>query len=226
MEKFKRFAVYYAPEAGPFADATAQWLGWDPVTGTEMAQPELGVDLAALTADPRKYGFHGTIKPPFRLADGVDAATLGTAVAALARSLSPVQMPGLQFLSLAGFLALVPTGDTAALSALAATVVTVLDPLRAPLTAAERARRRPDRLTPRQCDLLDHYGYPYVLEEFQFHLTLTGALPACDLAATRAALAPHLLPLLPEPFLIRDLCLCGEGEDGLFRILHRYVLTG
>ena len=224
MEKFKRFAVYYAPEAGRFADATAQWLGWDPVTGTEVAQPELGVDLAALTADPRTYGFHGTIKPPFRLADGVDGATLGTAVAALARSLSPVQMQGLQFLALAGFLALVPTGDTAALSALAATVVTVLDPLRAPLTAAERARRRPDRLTPRQCDLLDRYGYPYVLEEFQFHLTLSGPLTAaqhallCPLAT--ACLAPHL----PQPFAVSALCLFGEAVDGRFHLIHRYPL--
>lgn len=224
MEKFKRFAVYYAPEAGRFADATAQWLGWDPVTGTEVSQPDLGVDLAALTADPRKYGFHGTIKPPFRLADGVDAATLGTAVAALARTLAPVQMQGLQFLALAGFLALVPTGDTAALSALAATVVTVLDPLRAPLTAAERARRRPDRLTPRQCDLLDHYGYPYVLEEFQFHLTLSGPLTAaqhallCPLAT--ACLAPHL----HQPFAVSALCLFGEAVEGRFHLIHRYPL--
>lgn len=225
----QRYAVYYAPEAGPLADFTAGWLGWDMAQGVEpprRAIPGLPGDAESLTADARKYGFHGTIKAPFRLHGGCTEGALRGACAQMARSLAPVALQGLSLQALGGFLALVPAGNTPALSRLAKQVVLALETFRAPLTPAEITRRRPDSLTSHQRDLLTRYGYPYVLEEFQFHLTLTGALPARDLDATRAALAPHLLPLLPEPFLIRDLCLCGEGEDGLFRILHRYVLTG
>jgi hypothetical protein len=63
MDKMKRYAIYYAPEAGPFATAAAKWLGWDPELGAVVTQPEVGVDLVDLTNDPRKYGFHGSKRP-------------------------------------------------------------------------------------------------------------------------------------------------------------------
>lgn len=225
MEKMKRYAVYYAPEAGTFAQAAASWLGWDPATGRAVAQPELGLDLAGMTADPRQYGFHGTIKPPFRLAQGVSPADLGAAVGQLAQTLRAVVMPGLQMLELEGFLALVPQGDTAALGDLAARVVAELDPLRAPLTEAEVARRRPDRLTPRQRELLALYGYPYVMEEFRFHLTLSSHLSPADHAALLPLAAAHFAPHLPQPFCMDALTLFGEAEDGRFHSLHRYALA-
>ena len=224
MNSFKRYAVYYAPAPGNFAQAAAEWLGWDPARGTEVTQPPFRPDMAAPTADPRKYGFHGTIKPPFRLAQGVDAARLADAVAALACSLQPQHMPGLQFLSLEGFLALVPKGDQTALTRLAAIVVETLDPLRATLTEAEVARRRPDRLTPRQRALLDQFGYPYVMEEFQFHLTLSGPLTETDHAALRPLAEAHFTPHLPQPFVLDALSLFGEALDGRFHLLHRYPL--
>jgi putative phosphonate metabolism protein len=225
----KRYAVYYTPPPGLFADFTASWLGWDAAHGLAPARPKvdgLPGDLEILTEAARKYGFHGTIKAPFRLHGGCTGGVLQVACEKLAKTLAPVQLDGLSLAGLDRFLALVPTGETASLSALATAVVQGLDVFRAPLTEPEIAKRRPDRLTPRQRDYLSTYGYPYVLEEFQFHLTLTGALSAPDLAKTKAALTPHLMPLLPKPFIINDLCLCGEGDDGMFRVLHRYALTG
>jgi Protein of unknown function (DUF1045) len=94
------------------------------------------------------------------------------------------------------------------------------------LTPAEIARRRPETLTPRQRALLDVWGYPYVMEEFQFHLTLTGPLSAADLATTAEALAPHLLPILPRPFALQEFCLCGEDDGGMFHIIRRYAFSG
>ena len=223
MMQMQRYAVYYAPRDGEFSAAAAAWLGWDAVAGRAVAQPDVP-GIVTLTADPRKYGFHGTLKPPFRLAEGVRVEDLTEAVAALAGRLSPVEMPGLHLADLDGFLALIPVGDTGALLDLAAKVVVDLDPLRAPLTAAEIARRRPDSLTPRQRDLLASYGYPYVLEEFQFHLTLTGRLQDPEAAALRAAATRHFDGLLPQPFRLEDLCLFGEDQDGRFHLLHRYPL--
>ncbi|WP_054007340.1 DUF1045 domain-containing protein [Cypionkella psychrotolerans] len=226
MDQMKRFAIYYAPEPGAFADAAAAWLGWDLALGAPVPQsaPDLPRPLAEVTAEPRKYGFHGTLKPPFRLAEGTSAEDLAQATARLAASLAPLKMPGLQMANLEGFLALTPLGDTSALQSLAAEVVRSLDPYRAALTPAEIARRRPERLTPRQRDLLATYGYPYVMEQFQFHLTLSGPLDEDETAVTNAT-ANHFAGLIPQPFHIHDICLCGEDAMGRFHLLHRYALS-
>lgn len=227
MPEFTRYAVYYAPEPGPLADFMAGWLGWDPAAGTERARPAvpgLQADIPALTAEAHKYGFHGTLKPPFRLAEGRDEAALIAAVDALGRTLAPVEMPALALRRIGRFLALTPGGDTADLAALAARVVEALDPFRAPMTAADRARRHPERLTPAQVALLDRWGYPYVMDEFRFHLTLTGKLSEPEAEAVREALAPLLAPLLPVPFRIASLCIFGEAADGRFHLVHRAPL--
>lgn len=222
----KRLAIYYAPPPGDFADRANAWLGRDAATGQALAQPDLGLPAAQITRDPRRYGFHGTIKPPFRLAPGRDAAELADALDRLAAGLAPVTLAGLQLASLGGFLALIPEGDATALVALAAKLVADLDPFRAPMTPEDRARRRPETLTPRQRELLDQWGYPYVMDQFQFHLTLTDRLDP-DMA-TRAipALSAHFAPVLPRPFPITEICLFGEPEDGDFRLISRHALRG
>lgn len=221
MENFKRYAVYYAPPAGAFAQAAAAWLGWDAELGQELTPPDLGLPAAQITQDPRKYGFHGTLKPPFRLSEGVDFDALHAAMQNLAAKLQPVTLPGLQLRSLGGFIALIPKGDSSALQALAAEVVKALDDLRAPLNAAEIAKRRPERLTPRQKELLDLWGYPYVMEEFRFHLTLTDKNAPPE---AQAILNEYFTSILPQPFEIKDLCLFGEAENGRFHLIHRYPL--
>ena len=225
----KRYAVYFAPRPGAFATRAMGWLGRDAETGAALPQPDLpGLPLPAaqITKDPRRYGFHGTIRAPFRLAEAVRPGDISETVAAIAASHGPVTCDGLRLENLHGFLALTPVGDETALLALAATVVEATDPLRAPLTSAEIARRRPESLTPRQRELLNLWGYPYVMEEFRFHLTLTDRLQADQAGATADVLKAHFAPVLPQPFVIEDLCLFGEDAQGFFRLLHRYALIG
>jgi putative phosphonate metabolism protein len=226
MDQMQRFAVYYAPRPGAFALCANAWLGWDPTTGQTLGQPDVpGIpDPAAITADPRRYGFHGTIRAPFRLAKGVTPDTAAATVAALAARLAPVTCDGLRLENLHGFLALTPEGCEAALLDLGASVVEGTEPLRAPLTEEDIARRCPETLSSRQRDLLHRWGYPFVLEEFRFHLTLTDRLS--DPAPVIAALSAHFAPVLPRPFVIEDLCLFGEDAAGRFHLLHRYALTG
>ena len=98
MDMFNRYAVYAAPQPGPLADFAARWLGWDPVAGEAVAHPEvsgLPRPVEALTASPRKYGFHCTLKPPFRLADGSSRAALEADLADLAATLPAVVLDGL-----------------------------------------------------------------------------------------------------------------------------------
>ena len=108
---------------------------------------------------------------------------------------------------------------------LAARVVQGLEAFRAPLTPEDIARRRPETLTPRQRELLTAYGYPYVMEEFQFHLTLSDRLIGPQVPAFEAAAQIHFAGLLPQPFEFEDLCLFGEDPSGQFHLLHRYPLS-
>lgn len=227
MAKFKRYAIYDAPRAGAYADRVASWLGWDAATGSSV--PFSGPDVLPaaqedLTRSPRKYGFHGTLKPPFRLAVGVTQGDLSARLAAVAHSLTQITCPGLHLQDRDGFLALVPTGNHSGVSALADQVVRRFDDLRAPLTKAEIARRDPARLTPRQRQLLMEWGYPYVLDQFQFHLTLTNMLPKAQSSALAGPLADWLAPVLPQPFHISDLCLFAEDTEGRFHLLERHPL--
>lgn len=228
MDGYTRYAIYAAPE-GALWDWGSQWLGWDARLGMMRLHPDvegLPRPVAEITATPRKYGLHATVKPPFRLAEGTAASDLHWAVSAQALRLSPVPVPGLRLHRIGGFLALVPDGDEGTLRTLAAQVVDSLDAFRAPPTPEDIARRNPDRLTERQRNYLNRWGYPYVMEEFFFHITLTGDLPADEGAAVEAALAPVLAPLLPRPYIVDSLCLFGEGAEGRFHLLHRYPLSG
>ncbi|MEO0912104.1 MAG: DUF1045 domain-containing protein [Pseudomonadota bacterium] len=228
---FTRYAVFYTPPPGSaLCQFGASWLGWDSAAGQVAPHPSLdGVDVAGLTETPRPYGFHGTLKPPFRLAEGATEEELRLALADLAGTLAPVSLPGMSVQNLSGFVALRPEGDAdalAALGALAGATVQRLDAFRAPLNAAELAKRRRVPLTERQEAYLDAWGYPYVLEEFRYHMTLSGHVSAEEAAALIAVITPLVVPTLPQPFLLDALTLLGEGEDGRFRQLHRYALTG
>ena len=229
MDGFTRYALYYAPLAGPLADFGAAWLGWDPRSGRRVAHPALPglpLPIAEITRTPRKYGFHGTLKPPFQLKPGFDVAELHNATEALAASLAPVLIDGLKLSRIDSFLALVPEGDTMQLALLAARVVEALDGFRAAPEEDELARRREPGLTARQEVLLQQWGYPYVMEEFRFHLSLSGKLPEPQADAISERLRPVIEPLLPSPLRIREICLFGEGQDGRFHHLHRYTLSG
>jgi hypothetical protein len=182
-----RFAIYAVPGTGLAGAAGArlreraeQWLGrsaWpDPVTpGVPAGWTREAVD--AMTVNARRYGFHATLKAPFRLADGRTAGELDAALARFAARRAGVVVPRPRLALLDGFYALVPGTGAAELHALADAVVTSFDRFRAPATEAELARREPASLTPRQRELLEAWGYPYVLDEFRFHLTLTDRIP-------------------------------------------------
>ena len=219
MERIQRYAVYYAPRGGSFAEHTLRWLSGS------VDLPGLPRPATEITVEPRRYGFHGTLRAPFRLADDVSETAVRDTVAGLAARLAPVHCDGLRLVNLHRFLALVPLGNEAALPELAAAVVAGTDALRAPLSEAEIARRRPEHLSPRQRSLLDIWGYPFVMEEFRFHLTLTDRLPDAEATVVAGLLQGYLAPVMPAPFLIEDLCLFGEDAGGTFHLLHRYALA-
>ncbi len=222
---FQRYAVYYTPE-GALAECGAAWLGWDLARGVCVDHPDIpGLDAAKLTDTPRRYGLHGTIKPPFFLAPGTTLKMLGDALEALCTDLAPLRMDRFDVTTLGGFVALTPEGDVKPLSTLAARVVTDLDPFRAPPSQDELARRRARSLSPSQERNLERWGYPYVMEDFRFHITLTGRIKQAPEPVAQA-LQDHFGPHLPRPFPIDSLTLTGQDEDGMFHEIHRFSLTG
>ncbi|MEM9707223.1 MAG: DUF1045 domain-containing protein [Pseudomonadota bacterium] len=225
MSNFRRYAIYYLPDDAALAAFGAHWLGWDVTRAASANQPETDVPLREFTENPRKYGFHGTLKPPFFLADGRSADDLVAAVEALAASVPAFEVAGLEVAELGSLLALIPTEKSEALSNLAARLVQELDAFRAPPNEAELQRRRMAGLTQNQEEMLTTWGYPYVLDEFRFHLTLTGALGHADLELAKDV-ARRQLPPLPRPFPIQSVWLAGELEDGMFVALRRFALSG
>lgn len=223
-----RYAIYFTPAAGALSDFGAAWLGWDAVRGRSVAHPDISglpAPVAEITEEPRRYGLHATIKPPFRLAEGATEAELAAAFAGFCASTAAPALGGLEMTALGRFLALVPKGSQDAPNRLAAAAVAAFDPFRAPLTPEELARRRVPGLTAEQDALLLRWGYPYVMDAFRFHITLTGKRPRNELEAIRAALARHLTPLLPCPFPIDALSLMGEDDAGYFHLILRHALA-
>ena len=226
--EFKRYAVYVVPE-GAFYETGAAWLGWDSATGREAPHPDvsdLPAPLETLTETPRKYGFHGTIKPPFRLAEGTDRGGLEAALERLTQALAPAEVSGLGVRPHNGFVACVPERPIDALAEMAASVVKGLDGFRAPPDEAELARRRKSGLSAGQETNLQAWGYPHVLDEFRFHLTLSGKLPPPQAEALAGILAEHFAPVLPRPFRVASLGFLGEAQNGRFHLIHRYPLSG
>jgi len=181
MTGFPRYAIYYAATGGSrLGRFGSQLLGYDAWTGEDLPFPEdvaqTTPDWRELTTDPRKYGFHATLKAPFALAQGETESALLAACRQFA--VAPRRIPSIrpQVDSISGFIAVIPVERSSELERLARDCVTAFDDFRAVLTEQERARRNPEKLTPRQLNYLDRWGYPYVMEEFRFHMTLTGRL--------------------------------------------------
>jgi putative phosphonate metabolism protein len=223
-----RYALYWTP---PPASALARfgnaWLGRDPARGMALERPPAPgmtqADIEEITAEARRYGFHATLKPPFRLAQGRTLAELRGALQDFAAGRRAFAAGQLAIRELGGFVALMPEGDTAPLHAFAADVVRAFDGFRAPAPPDEVQRRREGGLNARQEDLLAQWGYPYVLDEFRFHMTLTARLNEAGRAMVAEALAPLLAPVLAEPLTIESIALFEEPAPGAeFREIGRY----
>jgi putative phosphonate metabolism protein len=227
MPSDARVAIYYAPlPDDPLTALSTAWLGRDPVTGAPAMQPDLP-DIQAVTADPRRYGFHATLKPPMRLAGGRTWTGFMAAVRRVASTVAAFDLPGLSVQDLHGFLALRETEPCPPLQALADVCVEQLDPFRAPPTEAELQRRRSARLTPEQDAMLQRWGYPYVFGTWFFHMTLTRRLSDAEKAVFRPAAEAWFAPALTVARRVTELCVFTQARpDAAFVIAERVRLKG
>jgi putative phosphonate metabolism protein len=225
-----RYAIYFTPPPGsPLARFGAGVLGYDCDTGEEAARPALpgiaAADLAAGTSEPRRYGFHATLVAPFHLAEERSERDLAAALASFAHGHKLAALGRLIMGLIGGFVALKPSN--ADVVALAGECVTAFHAFRAPLTATDRERRLAAGLTARQAAYLERWGYPYVLDEFRFHMTLAGPLPAAQREHWRAALAALFAGQADAPALVDAVSLVRQDDHGSrFRVVRREPLRG
>jgi putative phosphonate metabolism protein len=225
-----RYAIYFTPRQDePLARIAANWLGRDPFGAATRPIEAVGdlsaAEVAFHTASARRYGFHATLKAPFRLASNETEASLRAALDAFAEATPVVAIPRLVVSQIDSFFALVPEGPLPALNRFADDVVLGFDRFRAPLTEAEIERRSPDSLKPAEFRNLCQWGYPYVFETFRFHMTLSGRAASQESPRLRAAIDSLFADVLLRPVPVDALTLFVETEPGApFSVLSHHAL--
>jgi putative phosphonate metabolism protein len=220
-----RYAIYFVPAAdSALYRFGAAVLGYDCYTGMDVDFPDaLPMGEAAwsdLTAEPRRYGFHATLKAPFHLAKEAGESELVEELQKFCRSIETAPSFEPMVATLQGFIAVIPTAASPAIDRLAAACVTTFDRFRAPLSAHDRDRRTVG-LSERQVGNLDRWGYPYVFDDFRLHLTLTGRLSADRQAAVLSFLRNRFAVTYgPRPLPIDRVALLRQDRpDARFVVI-------
>jgi putative phosphonate metabolism protein len=226
-----RYAIYFTPPPdSPLAVFGASVIGYDCFRRADVPHRLVdGIDpsvLALATVDPRRYGFHATLVAPFHMSSDTEASLIA-AFSAFAARHAPVALGPLQIATMGRFLVLAPLEPCPQLEELAAACVTDFDRHRAALSDADRARRIAAGLTQRQTELLDRWGYPYVLDEYRFHMTLAGPVPDDELPAFKSRLSEAFDGLARDHLELGAISLMRQDDRASrFYVLERQRLTG
>jgi len=205
-----RAAIYFTPaKDDPLTLRAAEWLGRDAFDNRATRDPNPFVD--AFISEPARYGFHATLKAPFRLADGTTLNDLDSELDAFTQRMQTFYLGTLAVTRLDSFFALTVQTAPPRLLQVEEAVRTTFEPFRAPLTEQEVARRNPERLSERQQANLSRWGYPYVGQDFRFHMTLTNSIVDDDEAAqVEKRLHSLFNPVIETPVVIDALALFVE----------------
>jgi putative phosphonate metabolism protein len=220
-----RAAIYFTPaKDDPLTLRAAEWLGRDAFYDRAVRDPDPKIDV--LVSQPARYGFHATLKAPFRLSDGMTLNDLDRELSGFAQRIQAVSLGTLAVTRLDSFFALTVQTALPRLLQVEEAVRTAFEPFRAPLTEQEVARRNPQGLSERQQANLSRWGYPHVSQDFRFHMTLTNAIVDEDEAArVEKRLHSQFNPVLEAPVVIDALALFVEPEPGApFYVRSRHLL--
>ncbi|MBY2938704.1 DUF1045 domain-containing protein [Rhizobium leguminosarum] len=219
-----RYAICFTPPASdPLSLVAANWLGRNVFSGDMMEPPAvrgLGIhEIAFHTAVPRRYGFHGVLKAPFHLSHDMPESQLLRDLMRFSGTFVPFRIPRIEVARLGNFYSLLPSTPCEQIQYLASAIVQEFDRFRAPLSEAEIERSDPDGLSATQFSNLHRWGNPYVMEEFRFHMPVTGPVNAIDMPRIEPVLRRIFEPVLCEPVMVSNVALMiEEGTGGPFRV--------
>ena len=228
MEKnYKRYAIYYVPSENSELDLFGKcWLGWDPYKGVETTKSDLSKlpsfkKFSSLVLTPKQYGFHGTIKAPFRLKNEYTYNDLENKVREISKQIHSFYFDQLIIKKLGNFIGLIPTNNLK-INAVSNKFVEELDYLRDELSESEIKKRKPHKLTSNQKQMLFKWGYPYVFDEFKFHLTLTSKLNVVEIDDVLRSLQNILKQVNLNKISFNNICIFGQKNDEKFYFVKRF----
>ena len=226
-QNYERYAIYYAPLENSELDIFGKcWLGWDPYKGSQTTKSDFSKlpdfeKFSKFVVAPKQYGFHGTIKAPFRLKDGFTYNDLENQVGEISKQIHSFYLDQLIIKKLGNFIGLIPTNNLK-VNAVSNKFVKELDYLRDELSESEIKKRKPHKLTSNQKQLLFKWGYPYVFNEFKFHLTLTSKLNNVEIDDVFKSLQNILKQVNLSKINFNNICIFGQKSDEKFYFIKRF----
>ncbi|WP_290919709.1 DUF1045 domain-containing protein [Halodesulfovibrio sp.] len=212
-----RYAIYYTPPRNSLLESAGiHWLGRTPLRYGQIPKdiPEgfFKQEYYQIIEAPRWYGFHGTIRAPFELAKNVTPEAFIKEISQICRNHAPFSFAGLSINCFGGFLALTPTAASPDLLKLHSDLTRRLDHLRPQLSRFDLKRHLDKKLSERQERLLRRFGYPFVLEEFKFHMTLTGTIEDRLRRSYKEKLESILNPYLTESIPVNEVTVFMQPD--------------
>ena len=226
-----RYAVYFVPAKDSALDRFG--AGWFGRTSQREQERRLSVpgisdsERDDLTRVPRIYGLHATLRPPFVLVETADSNDVERRVSSIARQTGAFEVPALVTGSTGGCLTLSLSHACAEVEQLAAYCLRELDELRRPQEGSDCERYRAYSLSEREQHLFARWGYPWVLDRFVFHFTLTSRINREKRERIARALAPQLDCIVGIPWLFDSISVLRQSEHGgVFVEISRHQLGG
>ncbi len=226
----ERYALFFTlPAESPLYQTASAWLEYDAYTGLPSSDGSIPPcpDPSILRSTPAKYGFHATLKAPFRLKPGVTIDQLSDKIRLFCQTEPSFESEPLTIDRVGHRLALVSKIHCHPMASLAEKCLRVFEPFRAELNEMEYRRRKPEKLSSRQLDLLDKWGYPFVLDEFRFHMTLTNRLAEGQIKPAGEYLSGLFAPGIDQPLKIDRIYLFHQpANTERFRVVSGFELKG
>ncbi len=228
-DNYERYAIYYIPDnCSELSHFGRSWFGYDPDAGN-CKREYYGLDTSLverITYKPARYGLHATLKAPFNLKLGYDVESLLSTLEGFAKNRKAFEIDSLKYGLHGGCLSLTVDEGEHKINQFASQCVLGFEDFRAPLSMKERTRRLEEKLSLHQRLMLEELGYPYVLSEFRFHITLSSRLSDQEYDSVIRALIPTLESICMKPLKINQVSLLGDpGNEKPFELIKSFPLS-
>ena len=237
MKKYSRYAIYYAPpKESSLEEFGRYWFGWDPLNAKLINNKHrinylnrfgiknlINIDKNVLI--PKKYGFHGTLIPPFKLNKNYSTNTLFKKTEDIAKKFKKFKFYKFKLKKINNFYAFVQNKKNNNINKLSNRLVRELFKFRSPLTKKEIDRRNPSKLSKLQLNILYKWGYPYIMSEFNFHMTLASEVTGNKLYFELKKIEKNKEIILNEINNFDKIYIFGENQKGMFENLENFSLS-
>lgn len=237
MKKYSRYAIYYAPpKESNLEEFGRYWFGWDPLNAKLINNKQRinylngfgiknlkNIDKNVLIA--KKYGFHGTLIPPFKLNKNYSTNLLFKKTEDIAKKFKKFKFYKFKLKKINNFYAFVQNKKNNNINKLSNRLVRELFKFRSPLTKKEIDRRNPSKLSKLQLNILHKWGYPYLMSEFNFHMTLASEVTGNKLYFELKKIEKNKEIILNEINNFDKIYIFGENQKGMFENLENFSLS-